>query len=93
MSLTYNQQIYFRRSIGDLGSPEAPGNWQSDTFIGDGSTTVFALAHAPDQTNFSPVVLVNNKMQDSTGFSISGSTLTMTVALSSFNTIEVNYQY
>jgi hypothetical protein len=93
MSLTYDQQMYFRRSAGDLGSPEAPLNWKSDTFLGDGSTLVFTLSHTPDQTNYTPTVTVSGGLQNGEQFSIATATLTFVSAPSNNAPIEVNYQY
>ena len=93
MALTYDQQVYYRRVIQDFGIPEGAGNFKSDTFTGDGATTVFNLNHAPDVTNFTPIVLLNNAFQNGSQISIAGMTLTFITAPPNSSNIQCNYQY
>lgn len=93
MSLTYDQQLYFRKVTQDLGVPEGQANFKEDLFTGDGSTLAFTLTQTPDITNYTPVVLVNNAQQSGSQISISGTTLTFTAAPALNDVIEVNYQY
>lgn len=93
MSLTYDQQLYFRKVTQDLGVPEGQANFEEDIFTGDGSTLAFTLTQTPDVTNYTPVVLLNNTQQSGSQISISGTTLTFVTAPVLNTVIEVNYQY
>ncbi|HWY34319.1 MAG TPA: hypothetical protein VNX68_06710 [Nitrosopumilaceae archaeon] len=93
MALTYDQQLYYRRSSQDLGVPEGALNFKSDSFTGDGVTIVFILSHSPDQTNFTPIVIVNNVTQGTSQIVIVGTNLTFAVAPALNAIIQVNYQF
>jgi len=93
MSLTYDQQTYYRRTNQDLGVPEGNLNFKSDSFTGDGVTTNFALSHTPDQTNYTPFASINDAMQNVSQFSISTSTLVFVTAPAFGLVVRCNYQY
>lgn len=93
MALTYDQQTYYRRTVQDLGVPEGASNFKSDTFTGNGATTAFTLSHAPDLTDYTPVILLNNGMQDTAQASISGTTLTFVTAPIGGSIVRCSYQY
>lgn len=93
MALSYDQQMYYRRTNQDLGIPEGNVGFSSDVFTGDGATTNFALAHTPDQTNYTPLVTVNGAVQSSSQFSISTSTLVFVTAPTLGLVVRCNYQY
>lgn len=93
MALSFDQQTYFRRTTQDFGVPEGATNFKSDSFVGDGTTTNFNLSHAPDLTNYTPVILYGGAMQDTAQAVIVGSVLMFGVAPVFNGVVVCNYQY
>jgi hypothetical protein len=68
----------------------APLSFSLDDFTGNGSTTVFTLTAAPVSEN-ATFVYINGVYQQKNTYSLSGVTLTFTVAPPTTSTIEVMY--
>jgi hypothetical protein len=62
-----------------LGNPVITTSFPVDTFTGNGSTTAFTMSVAPASVN-SVVVAVSGVVQDPSTYTISGTTLTFSVA-------------
>lgn len=94
--MTYDQELYVRQLLGDVaGVP--PGEvglaFETDTFTGDGSTTVFHLSNSP-ASSYPTVVLVSAVIQQNPEvWSKSGTTLTFVNPPSNTAPISVVYTH
>lgn len=94
VALTYNDELYYRKSLNDLGVPvgEAHLNYKQDSFTGNGATTVFNLSHNPSSTSIVQVY-VSGVLQVSSQMSIASTVLTFVVAPGNALPILAVYQY
>lgn len=68
------------------------GNWQTDDFTGDGSTTAFTLSFNVASSGTAIIVLLNGQVQEqTTHYTVSGKTLTFTTA--PFNNAAIHAWY
>jgi hypothetical protein len=91
--MTLPDELYLRTLVNDFGV--SPGEtmlaYQQDTFIGNGSTTVFNLTQTPNNM-FPPFVYLNGVLQNS-GYSVLGTTLTFLAAPTAAVLILCIYSY
>jgi hypothetical protein len=85
-------EIYIRRKLGgDFGTPigESGLHYKQDFFTGNGSATAFTLSNPPSV--FYPTLVYLNGVMQTSGYSVSGTTLGFTIA--PMGTIVVVYEY
>jgi hypothetical protein len=93
MPLQTSDVMYLRRTIWDFGvTPGEQGlNYQDDSFVGNGSQTNFVLSHTPSSL-YDIYVYVNQVLLTS-GYSLSGSVVSLSVAPANLATLSVVYSY
>ena len=79
------------RHLGVRAAVRRSTDLKLDTFTGDGSTTAFTLSNSGVPTN-NAIVAINGVMQEpTTAYSISGTTLTFTGAVTNGDKVIVRY--